>query len=354
MSKPYGLMADIHCHNWQQFSTITPTGINSRLGIIISEIYRCAEEVRKAGGNKIVFAGDVFHVRGSIAPTVLNPVKDCIDDLINDGFEAIIEPGNHDLESKDSTRIGSAVTSLESMGVTVIHTPQVIGNLVLVPWYDKTTDLLAAIQEIVDKEAIWMKDGIANYDLIIHAPIDNVIEGLPSHGLTDATLAEFGFKRVFAGHYHNYKDFGNGVYSIGPIAHHTWSDVGSKAGFLIVHEDKVERFPSRAPEFIDITEDLSEEDIILSVEGNYARVKLEVAKPSEVEESRKFLLKHGAKGVVINVVKKPARERVGATVKSGERIENSIATFIDKMDAGVVAKADIIKGALDVLARAGA
>ena len=109
--KPYGLMADLHLHNWNAFASVGESGVNARLQLLLNEIRRCADEVKKAGGDTIVIAGDVFHVRGSIAPSVLNPTLDTLRHLISGGIRFVILAGNHDLEGKESNRIGSAITA---------------------------------------------------------------------------------------------------------------------------------------------------------------------------------------------------------------------------------------------------
>jgi DNA repair exonuclease SbcCD nuclease subunit len=330
--KPYALCADLHAHNWSAFSSIDEFGVNSRLAILISELDRCANEVRKAGGNTIVIAGDVFHVRGSIAPSVLNPVFDALRRLKTSGIQIVVLAGNHDLEGKESSRISSALTSLEGAGCWVANTR--IGGLDLmervcfVPWIPNIQDLKNAIIDARDSDP---KNG--EIDLIIHAPIDGVIPGLPDHGLSPEWLAEAGFRNVFAGHYHNHKRFPGNVWSIGAIAHHSWSDVGSKAGFLIVSDDGVKWFKSHAPEFVEITADLDPDDIPLIVDANYVRAKVSYEESKRVGEIRSYLEKCGAKGVVILAQKEGgAIARAGSTIKAGESIDVSVSEFIKKKE----------------------
>jgi DNA repair exonuclease SbcCD nuclease subunit len=350
----YGLIADVHCHNWSAFSSVNAGGVNTRLQMILDEMVRCAHAVKAAGGNRLVIAGDLFHVRGSIAPTVLNPVKDTLDFISAPesedglGIEVEIEPGNHDLEGKEVTRVSSAITSLAGPGVRVIDQVTARDNMILVPWIEDISKLKEELKNI--KSALSGHE-LSTCDLILHAPIDEVIPGLPAHGLTAAWLADLGFKRVFAGHYHNHKDFGNGVYSIGAIAHHTWSDVGSKAGFLIVSDDSVKWHKSHAPEFIDITTDMERSDVEILAEGNYVRAKIRAAKNSDIEAGRKWLLDNGAKGVVIQPIKEAARARVGATVKAGASIDVSIGDYI-KSKPEIENKEAVARAALAVLAEA--
>src|SRR5471030_1191680 len=107
---PYGLISDSHNHPWSQFAETTSLGVNTRLQIILDETYRAAQTLKAVGGKTLIHAGDLFHVRGKIAPSVLNPTKDLYKRLVDEGFDIIILAGNHDLEGKESTRTGSAVT----------------------------------------------------------------------------------------------------------------------------------------------------------------------------------------------------------------------------------------------------
>lgn len=338
MSKPYGVVSDTHMHNWSAFSTTLPTGVNSRLQTLLDETKRCAQEVRDAGGNMIVHAGDLFHVRGSIAPTVLNPTMDCYRDLIKSGFNIVILAGNHDLEGKTSERVSSAITALEGIGCRVVnnvnYTP-FLDHICMIPWHQNIAELKKAIEAIASTDR-------PTTDLILHAPIDDVIPGIPPHGLDAAYLKALGFRRIFCGHYHHHKDFGDGIYSIGALAHHTWSDVGTKAGFLIVgsEKDDVAWRASRAPEFVEITPATDPDSLDLIADGNYVRAKIKTTKTSDVEESRDYLMKCGAKGVVVVAEKDTTvSKRVGATVSAGASIEMSVTEYINA--SGYGAKTDL-------------
>jgi DNA repair exonuclease SbcCD nuclease subunit len=344
MTKPYGLMADLHLHRWSSFATDLGDGMNSRLAGLLAEIYRCAEAVDKAGGDTLVFAGDIFHVRGSVAPSVLNPTIDYLDKIhATYGTRFKIIPGNHDLEGKNSTRIGSAVTALQRDFVEIHNETffAVHQNAVLIPWFDSIADLKQQLEKQSPKGT--SREGQS--DAIIHAPIDGVIAGLPLHGLDPEYLATLGFRHVFSGHYHNHKAFPGGAVSIGALAHHTWSDVGSKAGFLLVtpaHPELTLKgpafrwFKSHLPEFVDLTKliDLDPADVAMTVDRNYVRVRVEASKVKEVEEARKELLDMGALAVLVQAEPKApvAESRGGAvTIKSGASLEVSVGEFITGM-----------------------
>lgn len=365
MTSPYGLMADLHLHDWSAFATTTADGQNSRLVGLLGEISRCAHEVMAAGGSTVILAGDVFHVRGSVKPSVGNAIKDLLTHLVTKlSVSFYIMPGNHDLEGKDSTRLSSAVTALEGTGIRIENEACVIGNVAMIPWVESIDELKKQIKGMAVSIG-----KCSEADLILHAPIDGVIPGLPTHGLTAEFLADLGFKRVFAGHYHNHKKMHNGadlgtyktgdVYSIGALAHHSWSDIGTKAGYLLVYRDRVDWRKSHLPEFVDLSQlvDVEPDELPFLVDGNYVRVKVEASKVKDVEAARQELLDMGARAVIVQAQPKPP-VREGATgvvptVATGASLEVSVSDFINAMyrSVGIEDISDAVtKAAFDVLA----
>jgi len=354
---PYGLLSDTHCHNWSAFAQTDDDLINTRLVMILDEIERCAIETKKAGGNTVYHGGDLFHVRGSIEPSVLNPTRARFEHIYRQhGVKFRLLPGNHDLEHKHSNAVGNSVEAMRGEWVEVNHGPTfypehpvtaTLEGVQMVPWVER-------VQDFKDNIETWGLDRAcrAKRDLIIHAPIDGVIEGLPDHGLTGEWLAELGFKRVFSGHYHNHKEIIPGkVWSIGALTHQTWGDVGSKAGFLIVSDAGVKWHSTHAPQFVDIDASMDPSEVSLRCDGNYVRVKVQNAKPSEVSAIRDGLMKHGALGVNVNVVKVPVTGRpTVSTVKAGASVEVQVTDYIKS--AGFEHAELVAQAAINVLAEA--
>jgi len=330
----YVLLSDLHLHKWSSFSVLTHQNLNSRLETIMNEVERAAEVVLESGGNLMLLGGDIFHVRGKISPEVLNPVLELFRRIVESGVRVIGISGNHDLESNVASDLSSAATALRSVGVEIFNKPTIFTNeehkIILVPYVDSISDLKGVLKEELAPYHH------SEYDLVIHAPVDGVIDGLPDHGLSPEFLGDLGFKRVFAGHYHNHKDFGNGVYSIGATTHQTWSDVGTRSGFLLIGRDKedVVYQASHAPSFIDLDPETPKEDVMMIVDGNFVRVTMEIEKESQVAEMRDFLIKDcGAKGVIVNRIKKAATvSRTGATASSGKSISASVGEYISSKE----------------------
>ena len=330
--KPYGVISDTHCHLWSAFATTDIDGVNSRLQIILNETERCAAEILNAGGDTMYHGGDLFHVRGSIAPSVLNPTMDCYRNIIESGVRIVINAGNHDLEQKTAERVSSAITAMEGIGCTVVNKPTVhyrqpeVGYdaMMVVPWIPSIADMKLTLEVATAAER-------AEMDLLIHAPVDGVIPGLPDHGLDGAYLAALGFRRVFCGHYHAHKEVVAGkVWSIGSLTPQTWSDVNAKSGFLIVTDEGVKWHASHAPSFVEIDASTDPDDVPLIADGNYVRCRITSSKSADVEAMREYLTSVGAKGVVILPdVKAPVTARAGATLAAGSSLEDSINGYVN-------------------------
>jgi len=327
---PYGLCADLHAHAWSAFSSVDENGTNTRLLHIIDELDRLCTLVRRAGGNIVVFAGDLFHERGKIVPSVFNPLHVCIQRWIDRGIDFRGIPGNHDCEGKEVSFLTSAAAMMQGeVGFHLIHKEFAHDDMCMyVPWKSSPAAYLSVIADAADSVSETRRSAL---DLIIHAGIDGTLSDMPPHGITAEALAKFGFRRVFSGHYHHHKDFGNGVFSIGATTHQTWSDVGTQAGFMMVYADREEFHASYAPQFIDITGDEDPAELGLKIEGHYVRAKIGTASATVVGDMRALLMREGALGVQIMAVPNGKTvTRAGVAPKSLSSVEQSVLSYVDE------------------------
>ncbi|MBV6635043.1 MAG: hypothetical protein KI788_03940 [Mameliella sp.] len=346
----YILSSDWHCHAWTQFGQTLASGINSRLNDILTEIRRQAQLADSLDAENIYVAGDVFHVRGSIKPSVFNPVartlRECHEQF---GVTFRIMPGNHDLESAETDELSSAITSLNEIpGVMVISKPTAFHDdkVVMVPWHNTRDGLSEAVEGV----GAACEGGTGGYDLILHTGINGVIVGMPDHGWSPQELADFGFGRVFCGHYHHHKVFNipDGaesfpVTSIGALTHQTWGDVGTRAGFLVVEEDGFELVESTAPHFIDYSEIATSDE----VKGNFVRVRGIEMDEADIRAMREATLEAGAIGVMIEPLVKREATRPAVSTEESVTLERQIADYSEEHFKGLAD--EITKGALDVL-----
>ena len=146
MTNPYGVASDVHCHSWSAFSTVDADGVNSRLRIILDELLRAAKVLKKRGGNRLIICGDLFHVRGSVKPSVMNPTYETFEQISKMGIDVDAIAGNHDLEGNDSDELGNAMQTLGAIrGFTPITSPRVNEQFAFFPWYAKLDHLRDAM-----------------------------------------------------------------------------------------------------------------------------------------------------------------------------------------------------------------
>lgn len=346
----YAVLSDIHAHAFSLFSRTTGNGVNSRLDAILREMERAADELLAAGGSTMIIAGDILHTRGQIDPEVLNPLRLTIEDILHKGIDIHAIPGNHDLKSAETNELASSIQNLAQISLggqqfQIHNKPTIIGGLAFVPWHNTKEGLLRDLQTLSRIAGPDLK----GTDVFIHAGIDGVLSGMPAHGLTHHELGAFGFRRVFAGHYHNHKDFGNGVVSIGATTHHNWGDIGTRAGFLLVNEaDGSFKFrQTQAPLFIDVS-GMDETDMMLSVPGNYVRFRGPAMTEEQTKELRDELMKMGALGTSIEV---PRTQQVVRSAQAAKAMtmEQSIEAFIKAAPPSSADPAAVMKRAIETL-----
>jgi energy-converting hydrogenase Eha subunit E len=336
---PVVVLSDQHCHSWSAFSTVGPDGVNSRLRIILDEILRAAKMLLKEGGSTMILCGDLFHVRGSVRPSVMNPVQATFAEIAAMGITVIALAGNHDLEDADANELGNAMQSLGQIaGFHPVTSPTMRGHRAFLPWYAKLDDLREQMA----------KYGHKDRDCFIHAPVNGVIKGLPDIGLTPQEIATFGFNRVFVGHFHNHVYFPGNIWSVGATTHQTWSDPDTLAGFMMVYDDHVEHHLSHAPSFVDLKDPADITPIV--IKGNYVRLKLVDVTEAEIKSFREELIDMGALGVQLLATKKTEATRA-ATITSGATLEASVNEYIEKDVVGDM-KNDILAAAVAVIMEA--
>jgi DNA repair exonuclease SbcCD nuclease subunit len=349
---PYLVSSDQHCHPWSPMATIdATTGINTRLQTTLAELERSADELIAAGGRMMVLAGDLFHTRGSIDPECFNPTHATIKRILARGIQIYAIPGNHDLKGNTADQLSNAMQTFDSLeGFNVITSPTIMPfldhKIAFIPWERDVRTLAAILRDISDS---MLPEEVATTDVIIHAGINEVKPNMPASGLNSADLAAFGFRRIFAGHYHDHKVMEGGkVISIGATTHHTFGDVGTKAGYIIAYPDRIDFRASHAPEFIDIDATTEPDDVPLLVEGNFVRVRGMTMTDEQVTQTRKDLYAMGAKGVTIQTIRDVAIARTGVSTTKAVTMEESIANFVEKNVEPEFIK-DVQAEALDIL-----
>lgn len=320
MKKPLGFIADIHAHAYKNHSYTLPDGINSRLKVILDATYNAALKLKEVGGETLFIAGDVFHVRGSIKPSVFNAFADTLAQIGNLGIKVVIIPGNHDMENLNNG--ATAVDTLQSInGVTVYKSPAAScidgWNVVLFPYINSTE----AFKEEV-KKVCWSVDVI-----VCHQGIDNFKPNaaMPDCGVTAQWLIDNTKAKVFAGHYHHSRNY-QSIVSIGAIAQHDFSSEGENRGMWFLYPDgNREFFPILSPRFITIDATGRKIPKTEDVSGNYVRILAKTI--ATANKVRDVVESAGAASVVVHIEKEFTKSKT-ETIKVSNP-ETMISQFID-------------------------
>lgn len=325
MTDKFGVISDTHYHNFTHFSNINKDKLNTRLVDILEATREAFETMIKEGCTSVYHSGDVFHVRGKLSPSVLNPVKALYEEYAKK-LNIYILSGNHDLESSDSEWLTSSASSLAAVGIKIVNDVTVFedNNVIMIPWFHKISELKKELEKHAkakDKK---------NKTVFIHAPLNEVIMGIPDNGLDAEYLTKLGFKQLFCGHYHNHKNFKDKVFSVGALTHQNFGDIEATAGFLIVDNDKVAHYETSAPKFVDIGATDDSDVVKEKAKGNYVRIRIGEATDLEIAEWKQVLVNEGALGAqVIATPKTEVVGRGGSIGAGSSSLQVSVAQWIE-------------------------
>jgi DNA repair exonuclease SbcCD nuclease subunit len=240
------ITGDVHLNEWDEFSTILPSGINSRLQVGLDAIDQIATAAK---GHVLVIAGDLFHTREEISVQVLYRAGEAIRRAASVCKEVLILVGNHDQHLKDG-RVHSLGT-FQSDNVRVIDKPELIdidgfGRVVFMPY---THDYEEFGREYKKLAEVPFKSGLS----ILHADITGFEMNsgfMSTKGITPEFALEVGgpmklISLCISGHYHKPQKFGDlDVYYVGSPYQMDRSEAGHEKRYLVVSPDlSVESVP---------------------------------------------------------------------------------------------------------------
>lgn len=266
------LFSDIHCHEWPEFSsTDRETGLNSRLVEAVRVIRRIAKECVKRNIKRVVFGGDLFHVRGLVRVPVLQAVDAALRDL-----EAVAEvvylTGNHDQADKEGIHAATSIFQHRYAGINNENRSKVINRYAVnrreetgyFAYYANPDKFRHDLREAYRKGA---------RVLFVHAGIHGATTG-PRDFIPREEIAPDEFKKfriVFSGHYHKHQEIGKNIVYIGAVMQHYRSEIGYRTGFVVydLGSKEFEHVRIRTPQFVRWNGDDS-----VMIEGNYVDATL--------------------------------------------------------------------------------
>jgi DNA repair exonuclease SbcCD nuclease subunit len=239
------ITGDVHLNEWDEFSTILPSGINSRLQVGLDAIDQIANAAKD---HVLIIAGDLFHTREEISVQVLFRAGEAIRRASAICKEVIILVGNHDQHLKDG-RVHSLGT-FQSENVRVVDKPEIsevngFGNVLFMPYMNDYEEFRIVYKDLVSEQTSRIS--------ILHADITGfeMNSGFVStKGITpEFTLSVDGCSNKIdlsiSGHYHKPQKFGDlNVYYVGSPYQMDRSEAGHEKRYLVVSRDlSVESVP---------------------------------------------------------------------------------------------------------------
>jgi len=224
--------ADVHAHNYVQYSSITKDGLNSRLEWVLQALSSIISISEDKGVDALIIAGDLFHSRKSIDVTVLDSVYSV---LSKSTIPLYILKGNHDI-SNDGTRVSIRILSKIAKVIVKPSVVNVAGKSVgFIPWSDSPEYVGEKVRSLRKNGATCLVGHFGVKGAMVGAH-EYVMEGGVQRGIFK------NYEWVALGHYHKQQKIRKNVYYVGSPLQHTWGESGNTNGFMI--------FGGTAPEFV--------------------------------------------------------------------------------------------------------
>ncbi len=255
------VFADLHNHNYREFSKLDRNGINTRLLEGVLSLVKITLSGLEEKVDEVWFVGDLYHLKNNLDSQVIQETVMGMRALA-EHFPLVLVPGHHDLYLWSSHPIMLELLKDFSDNITVVDKPGWIVrqgiDVYVEPCTRKVSDLMKRIEtlETVSRKSIFL----GHQDLIgMEYGGYKVERGLDSEILSKK------FKYSFVGHFHNPRIINKNVISVGAPLQHSFNDAAetnsdssfdenAKRGWWIFDFDKSELEYIRntnAPEFID-------------------------------------------------------------------------------------------------------
>ena len=264
--------ADLHAHNYTQYSGIAENGLNSRLDWILRTLDMIVEKCVQRSVDALVIAGDLFHSRKAIDISVLESVYRRIEAI---EFPVYIVMGNHDIAESSDKRASIRIFSKVANVITKARIIKIAGVPVgIIPWTDSASKVAKAVDEF-NKNGVQYVIGHLALRSGVVGTHDFIMEG----NIEPSVFRKF--KWTALGHYHKPQELKHNIYYVGSPLQHTWGDSGDEKGFMIFGGAQPEFVPlPDTPKFIKV---VSSEDAATVRDIDYVKVSGKRADVDKIE-----------------------------------------------------------------------
>lgn len=267
--------ADLHLHNWREFSTRLENGRNSRLQDGIDVLDQICTYAIHTDIELVVFLGDLIHMRVRNEVEVYNAAYSALKKFGDAGIELLAVVGNHDQALKSNLKIHALKPFSEI--ITVVDEPTVIrrGDVQFMI-YPYGYELGTLTQ---DKD-----ESIEHRFLLGHMGIQGAVVGSglysPKEEIVLDQVHQEGADLALLGHYHKHQWLSDKCIYAGSPLQLNWNDTGDIKGFLDIWWDHegvaVDHVPTRSPKFVETDLDgILGEDQQEKLSKNFLRLRLQ-------------------------------------------------------------------------------
>lgn len=310
--------SDLHIHTHRFGAGVDPaTGRHSRLQDCLNVLDVTAQACFDHDAAARVFCGDLFHVRGQIRPSWLNPALDHFRRFHGShAYWDIMIPGNHDMEHRadgehalEALKPIAGVKVFEGFGYDVLEINRPAGEILGIGWVQYAPDvkeLKRRVDQVAAMKRTWAGPKPKHTLMMIHHGVDGVMPGIPDMGFTASCLPTDDFDVVLCGDYHNHKQLAPNAWMIGAPLHHTFGDAGQKRGYMVIDFEKrtaeLVEVPG-VPKFVTIDVKGGSTILLSSQEigGNFVRVRCD--DEAQLDTLAKQITDMGAKAVQAELVR---------------------------------------------------
>jgi len=230
------IFADLHGHNFKEFSYIDENGVNSRLAEQVTVLDRITKDASENEVDAVLFLGDLTHLKNNMDTQVLKLLSSCFNHMAR-LFPLFIIPGNHDYRLWGYSPAFLELFKNFENQIQIADVPGFLHekfedcNDVFIPYTTPYTRSTSGMNEVLSK--------ISGDVFLGHQDIIGVHYGgfLVEKGF-DADILSSKFKISFLGHCHESFKVRDNVISVGAPLQHTFSDEGGKRGWWILDFDK--------------------------------------------------------------------------------------------------------------------
>ncbi len=335
------ITADIHAHDFNQFSYITESGRSNRLEAILSAISSMREHCLSVGASTFIIAGDIYESQDKISIDVLDGVSSELYKFHKDGIEVILILGNHDYAIRSAKY--HSLRPFESFA-RIIDKPEHISlgedgdgtglDIFCIPFTENRLKLVNSLNVMKRKV-----NDVSGYKLLLaHVGLSDALIGVSERRIkspiNSSKLRPDKYDLCLLGHYHKPQQVADNVYYIGSPLQTNWDEredekvffeVDSEDGSYSVIEVDGPKFRLLTPKEFDELDEVSKKRDFIKIQ------------PDDKKEADKLKDQELGRNVRVLTPEDPEeveedKEESSLSISTSNSMKDNIAPYVKSFD----------------------